>query len=283
MFQRVIYHTRMKPIRIRDDEGVIHHLDRAPRRSVALVPSLTESVVTLGGADRLVGVTEWCVHPEDVVKSIPKVRGTKNPYIMKILELQPDLVLANREENRERHVVELRRHVPVFVTYPRSVFDALKTIKDLGVILDAQERADDITETCEHLLHGIHQAADPYYHTACLIWRDPWMAVGPGTYIHDLLGHFGFVNVYREDDGRYPETSLEELSDRGPEVVLLPSEPYEFEEGDREEVQASLWDNSPGCRAVLVEGGYLTWWGTRTLAALGYLTNLRRQLTDPQL
>lgn len=267
-------------MRIRDDEGVTHHLGQAPRRIVSLVPSLTESVITLGGADRLVAVTEWCVHPEDVVKSIPKVRGTKNPYIKKILELKPDLVLANREENRERHVVELRRHVPVFVSYPRSVFDALKTVKDLGALLGAQERADEITETCETLIDGIHKTTDPYFHTACLIWRDPWMAVGPDTYIHDLLGHFGFVNVYRDDDGRYPETSLEELSERGPEIVLLPSEPYEFEENDREEVQAALCYKVPGCRAVLVDGGYLTWWGTRTLAALRYLTNLRGRLTE---
>jgi ABC-type Fe3+-hydroxamate transport system substrate-binding protein len=270
----------MGSIRIRDDEGTTHHLVQEPRRIVSLVPSLTESVVILGGADRLVGVTEWCVHPENVVKSIPKVRGTKNPYIAKILELKPDLVLANREENRERHVVELRRHVPVFVTYPRSVFDALKTVKDLGTLLGARERADEITETCDTLIDGVHQTADPYFHTACLIWRDPWMAVGPDTYVHDLLGHFGFVNVYREDDGRYPETSLEELADRGPEIVLLPNEPYEFGENHRDEVHAAVWGKAPGCRAVLLDGSYLTWWGTRTLGAVRYLSDLRAQLTD---
>lgn len=270
----------MKTITIRDADGVTHRLDESPRRIVSLVPSLTESVIALGGADRLVGVTEWCIHPEEVVKSIPKVRGTKNPYIKKILELQPDLVLANREENRRRHVVELRRHVPVFLTYPRSVFDALKTVRDLGVILDASERAGEILEMCEFLLDGIHRTTNPYYHTACLIWRDPWMAVGPDTYVHDLLGHFGFVNVYREEDGRYPETTLEDLAERGPEIVLLPSEPYEFAEGDREQVQTVVWSKVPGCRAVLVDGGYLTGWGTRTLAALRYLTELRGHLNQ---
>jgi len=272
----------MRSIRIRDDEGVTHHFRQAPQRIVSLVPSLTESVASLGGADRLVAVTEWCVHPQDVVKTIPKVRGTKNPYVKKILELKPDLVLANREENRERHVVELRRHVPVFVTYPRSVFDALKTVKDLGVLLEAPERAAEIAEACETLIDGIHESADPYFHTACLIWRDPWMAVGPDTYIHDLLGHFGFVNVYRDEDGRYPETSLQELSERGAEIVLLPSEPYEFQDNHREEVQAAVWQRVPGCRVVLVDGSYLTWWGTRTLAALRYLTSLRRRLTEPK-
>jgi ABC-type Fe3+-hydroxamate transport system substrate-binding protein len=271
----------MKSIVIRDDEGVTHRLDRAPRRIVSLVPSLTESVATLGGADRLVGVTDWCVHPADVVKSIPRIRGTKNPYVKGILELRPDLVLANREENRERHVAELRRHVPVFVTYPRSVFDALKTIRDLGVILEVRDRALDIVGMCEFLIQEAHKRVDPYFHTACLIWRDPWMAVGPDTYIHDLLGHFGWVNVYREDDGRYPETSLEALSDRCPEVVLLPSEPYAFGERDREEVQAAVWKKIPECRVVLVEGSYLTWWGARTLSALRYLGQLKADLVEP--
>jgi ABC-type Fe3+-hydroxamate transport system substrate-binding protein len=273
----------MKSIRIRDDDGVTHRFDAPPRRIVSLVPSLTESVVTLGGAERLVGVTEWCVHPEDVVKTIPKVRGTKNPYIKKILELEPDLVLANREENRERHVVELRGHVPVFVTYPRSVYDALKTISDLGAILGAAESALEIVEMCEFLIDGAHENNDPYFHTACLIWRDPWMAAGPDTYIHDLLGHFGLVNVYREEDGRYPETSLEELGERGPEIVLLPSEPYEFGPEHLDEVQGALWGEVPGCRAVLVDGSYLTWWGTRTLRALRYLSELRGRLTEQQL
>jgi ABC-type Fe3+-hydroxamate transport system substrate-binding protein len=273
----------MKTITIRDDDGVIHRLEAPPRRIVSLVPSLTESVVALGGAGRLVGVTQWCIHPEEVVKSIPKVRGTKNPDIKKILQLKPDLVLANREENRKRHVVELRHHVPVFLTYPRTVFDALKTVKDLGVILDAPGRAGEILEMCEFLLDGIHRSADPYYHCACLIWRDPWMAVGHDTYIHDLLGHFGFVNVYREDDGRYPETTLEDLGERAPEVVLLPSEPYAFGDGDREEVQTAVWQKTPGCRVVLADGGYLTWWGTRTLAALRYLAELRGRLGDQTL
>ena len=131
-FKREYNTADMGTIRVRDDVGTIHEFAAPPRRIVSLVPSLTESVIALGGADRLVGVTEWCIHPADVVKSIPKVRGTKNPYIQKILELEPDLVLANHEENRERHVVELRRYVPVFLTYPRTVFDALKTIKDLS-------------------------------------------------------------------------------------------------------------------------------------------------------
>jgi ABC-type Fe3+-hydroxamate transport system substrate-binding protein len=270
----------MGTVRVRDDEGTLHGFDAAPRRIVSLVPSITESVVALGGEERLVGITEWCVRPEDVVKSIPKVRGTKNPYIEKILELKPDLVLANREENRERHVIELRKHVPVFVTYPRTVFDALKTMKDLGFILDATDRAREFIATCEYLIDGVHKTADPYFHTACLIWRDPWMAVGSDTYVGDLLGHFGFVNVFGADDGRYPETTLADVANRRPEIVMLPSEPYEFGDSDREEVQRAVWKSVPGCRVVCLDGSYLTWWGARTLHALTYLSELRGDLCE---
>ncbi len=273
----------MGTIRVRDDVGTIHEFAAPPRRIVSLVPSLTESVIALGGADRLVGVTEWCIRPEDVVKSIPKVRGTKNPYIQKILELEPDLVLANHEENRERHVAELRRYVPVFLTYPRTVFDALKTLKDLGQILAVSEHAGELIETCEFLLDGARQKSDPYFHTACLIWRDPWMVVGHDTYTGDLLGQFGLINVFREDDGRYPETSLETLAEREPEVVLLPNEPFEFEEQHKDEVQSAIWKSAPGCRVVLLEGSFLTWWGARTLPALTYLSEIRRDLCDRNL
>lgn len=270
----------MGTIRVRDDGGTIHDFAAPPRRIVSLVPSLTESVIALGGADRLVGVTEWCVHPEDIVKSIPKVRGTKNPYIQKILELEPDLVLANQEENRQRHVSELRHYVPVFLTYPRTVFDALKTIKDLGTILDASESAGELIETCEFLIDGAHRHSDPYFHTACLIWHDPWMAVGRDTYVADLLGHFGFINVFDEDDVRYPEIDMETLAERDPEVVLLPDEPFEFDENHKEEVQSAMWKTSPDCRVVLLEGSYLTWWGARTLPALSYLAQLRSDLCE---
>lgn len=269
----------MKTTRLRDDGGTLHEFAEPPQRIVSLVPSLTESIVTLGGANRLVGVTEWCVRPEEVVESITKVRGTKNPDIARILELGPDLVLANREENRQRHVELLRQHVPVFLTYPRTVFDALKTIEDLGVILDAVDRSSEIVEASERLLDEIHRTADPKLNVACLIWRDPWMTVGPDTYIHDLLGHFGFVNVFRDGNSRYPETTLDEVAEREPEVVLLPTEPYEFGEADRIEVEHAVRQTVPGCRVVVIDGSYLTWWGTRTLPALRFLAELRGRLS----
>jgi ABC-type Fe3+-hydroxamate transport system substrate-binding protein len=270
----------MKTIRLRDDGGTLHEFDTPPRRIVSLVPSLTESIITLGCGDRLVGVTEWCVRPEEVVKSIPKVRGTKNPFIKRILELDPDLVLANREENRRRHIEELQQHVPVFLTYPRTVFDALKTIKDLGLLLDVVDSSVEIIEASEFLLGEIHRTADPYFHSACMIWHDPWMAVGPDTYIHDLIGHFGFVNVFKDDDRRYPETTLDELAELEPEIVLLPTEPYEFGEVEKKEIQLAMWRTVPDCRVVIFDGSYLTWWGTRTLLALRFLAELRAGLVE---
>ncbi len=107
--------------------------DSPGRRIVSLVPSLTEALFSLGLGERVVAVTEWCVHPSDAVAKLPKVGGTKNPNLSEILALRPDLVIANREENRRRDVERLQAAgIPVWVTYPRTVRDATALLRELA-------------------------------------------------------------------------------------------------------------------------------------------------------
>ncbi len=265
---------------IKDDLGREHVFATPPRRIVSLVPSLTETIVFLGAKEKLVGITDYCIRPEGTLAAITRIGGTKNPDIAKILSLPPDLVIANKEENEKRHIEALEREVPVFLTYPRSVQDTAKTVRDLGIILEAENTAERFTSAIAAFLHSIK--SDPPFsqplRTACMVWRNPWMAAGPDTYASNLLGVFGFENVVPDLENRYPKMTLDAVLERKPDVILLPDEPYDFGDEDKAFVADFLGKRNATSRVELIDGAYLTWFGSRTLEALVYLKGIRRRL-----
>src|SRR5262245_13251719 len=217
-------------------------MDRADaRRIVSLVPSLTEALFELGLGARVVGVTDWCVHPAAAVAELPKVGGTKNPSIARVLELRPDLVIANREENRERDVERLRAAgVAVWVTYPRTVADGVALVRELAELGAPRERADPLCGALEAALTRARGAV-PARRTRvlCAIWKRPWMAVGADTYAHDLLSLCGGENVFGDRaERRYPIVDEAQIAAARPEVILLPDEPYAFGARDVAELAA---------------------------------------------
>ena len=126
-------------MQIADDMGFRVELERPPSRIVSLVPSWTETLFALGFNSEVVGVTKFCVEPVAAVASIPKVGGTKNPDIAAIVKLEPELVIANAEENRREDVERLRAaDIPVFTTYPRTVPGAVESILRLGRVLSRE-------------------------------------------------------------------------------------------------------------------------------------------------
>jgi len=266
-------------IHVRDDLGDELRLDDVARRIVSLVPSVTETVIGLGAADCLVGITSYCVYPADIVKNISKVGGTKGFSFEAVEAARPDLILANKEENRKRQIEKLRERYPVFVTYPRTVEGAVKMILDLGVLTGTEERASELAASCDYFLESMEPAiAGPPLRTACMIWRDPWMAVGPDSYVSALLDRVGFVNVFAEVDGRYPETSLDAMIDRRPDVIILPSEPYEFGKADQEELDRFLGERGVSATTLRMDGSLLTWFGSRTIKGLRFLYDTKARL-----
>ncbi len=232
-----------------DDLGTAVPLPAAPRRVVSLVPSLTEALaVTV--PDRLVGATDWCTHPAGL--DVPRVRGTKNPDRTAIQALAPDLVVANQEENRRLDVDRLRAAgVPVWVTVIESVDQALASMRRLFADVLA-------VGTPEWLATATTEWARPPElpgtRVAVPVWRDPWMVVGARTFTGDVLARLGLVNVFAGSPDRYPHVAVEELRAAGPELVLLPDEPYPFTADDGPEA-------FPGTTPVLVSGRRLTWYG----------------------
>ena len=235
-----------------DDLGHPVHLTGRPGRVVSLVPSITESLAATV-PDRLVGATDWCTHPADL--DVGRVRGTKNPDLAAIDALEPDLVVANKEENRELDVRRLReRGIEVWVTVTETVDAAIGSLERLfAEVLDA--RPDWLAAAREEW----SRADEPRGSAAVAIWRDPWMVVGRDTFTGDVLRLLGLANVFGDHDDRYPSTSPAEIEERQPDVVLLPDEPYVFTASDGPEAFTA--------RTELVSGRLLTWYGPSLVGA----------------
>jgi ABC-type Fe3+-hydroxamate transport system substrate-binding protein len=239
---------------VADDLG---HADAWPteaRRVVSLVPSITEALAS-ARRDALVGATDWCTHPGDL--DVTRVRGTKNPDLAAIRKLEPDLVVANKEENRELDVRRLReRGVRVWVTDIETVPQAIASMENLldGIGWD---RPDWLAEArrlwCGPLPRVTRRVAVP-------IWRDPWMVVGSRTFTGDLLRRLGWENVFGQHADRYPHVDLAEIDGTGADAVLLPDEPYVFTAEDGPEAFA----RTP---TELVSGRLITWYGPSLVEA----------------
>ena len=220
-----------------------------PERVVCLVPSLTESLA-VSVPDLLVGATDWCTHPAGL--DVVRVRGTKNPDLSAVMDLKPDLVLANKEENRRKDVDALRAAgVPVWVTVIETVDQALESLR--RVFADAlRQPVPAWLHECARLWAEPAPSCGPT--VVIPIWRDPWMVVGSRTFTGDLVARLGLRNLYAEHAERYPRVALAELHRAAPELVLLPDEPYRFTADDGPE-------SFPEAPVALVEGRSLTWYG----------------------
>jgi ABC-type Fe3+-hydroxamate transport system substrate-binding protein len=246
---------------LHDDLGSEVPLEGDRLRVVSLVPSLTESLAPTG---RLVGATDWCTHPADL--DVVRVRGTKNPDLAAIRELEPDLVIANKEENRELDVRRLRESgVPVWVTGIESVTEALASLRRL--FAEALEVS--IPTWVEEAEGAWAQAAPARGRVAVPIWRDPWMVVGPRTFTGDLLRRAGLVNAFEEGEDRYPHVELEALDRADLDVVLLPDEPYVFTPADGPEAFSAVGTQ-------LISGRLLTWYGPSLVEARAVLDGILR-------
>jgi ABC-type Fe3+-hydroxamate transport system substrate-binding protein len=247
------------------------------RRIVSLVPSLTEALFALELGERVVGITDWCVHPADAVAGVPRVGGTKNPSLERVLELRPELVIANHEENTRRDVERMRKAgLEVWVTDPRSVLDAVSLLGELADLgAPAAARARVIDPIHEALARAAARRAARPVRVFCPIWKRPWMAVGRDTYANDLLQVCGGANVFGDrPERRYPIVEEAEIVAAAPEVILLPDEPYAF--GPRDSAELSEWD-LPAARLGAIhclDGTLVSWYGPRIARAIEALLPL---------
>ncbi|MFD7992967.1 helical backbone metal receptor [Streptomyces mexicanus] len=225
-------------------------------RVVSLVPSLTEAVAaTLPGV--LVGATDWCSRPADL--DVVRVGGTKNPKVDRIVALAPDLVVANEEENRAPDLDALRAAgIEVLVTEVRSLPQAFAELTRVLAACGAAGRP----RWLEEAEAAWSRLPEPARRTTAVVpvWRRPWMVLGRDTFAGDVLARLGVDHLYADHDERYPRIPLQELRAAGPDLVVLPDEPYRFTADDGPEA-------FPDLPCALVSGRHLTWYGPSLVRA----------------
>jgi ABC-type Fe3+-hydroxamate transport system substrate-binding protein len=258
-----------------DASGVAVPITGRPRRIVCLIPSTSELLCGLGLGDALVGVSVYCVEPRAIMRAKAKVGGEKNPDLDAIRALEPDLVIANIEENVREHVETLRGWgLRVWVTYPRTVDGAIAMIRDLGHVTATEEPAERMADALEADVRRVRDAtaARPRVRVFYPIWRGPYMTVNRDTYIHDVLALCGADNVFADAPERYPVVTLDEAAARAPDVIVLPDEPFRFRRA-----HLADWQPFPAVPAVrdgrmhLMDGKLFCWHGPRLAEALSVL------------
>ena len=290
-------------LRVQDDMKRVLTFGGAPRRVVSLVPSDTFSVAALGCASALVGRTDYCELPADVVAKLPSVGGTKNPKVDAICDLAPDLVIANQEENT-KHDLELlvQRGVKVLVAFPKRAADGLAHLARLARIfrVDGDPAIRVLLKQGYEVIREAEEARARLVplSTFCPIWMDPLMTINGDTFISSLLDLAGASNVFvdRERryplaadlgratplsgdrtagrDTRYPRVTMDEVVSRAPELVLLPDEPHPFSEDDADVFRALAIPAAARSAVVRTGGKDLCWYGAQTIEGLPRLRAL---------
>jgi len=242
-----------------------------PKRIISLVPSQTELLYDLGLNTETVGITKFCVHPPAWFNTKHRIGGTKNTDLKKVRQLQPDLIIANKEENVQEQVEMLALDFPVWVTDVYDLDSALGMMADLGRLTGKIMEATEMIKQVNLRFNEIRPASG--LNTAYLIWREPYMAAGGDTFIHDMLDRCGLKNIYGNQK-RYPQIQLKDLAKAGCRLLLLSSEPYPFKQKHIDELQNQL----PSTKILLADGELFSWYGSRMLQAPAYFMNLHQQI-----
>ncbi len=259
-----------------DQMGRSVWLDSIPKRIVSLVPSQTELLYDLGLEEEVVGITKFCIYPESWYRSKTRVGGTKSVHIGKVRELQPDLIIGNKEENSEADIEQLREIAPVWMSDIYTLEDALQMIESIGRICDQKERSLEFTTNIRVGFDELKKTATtmPTFgrSVAYFIWDEPAMLAGKQTFIDAMLSCCGLVNATNEL--RYPAVETAE----DPEYVFLSSEPYPFGEAHLEIFRKRY----PNAHVMLVDGEMFSWYGSRLLKAPAYFRKVLDQMTTEQ-
>jgi ABC-type Fe3+-hydroxamate transport system substrate-binding protein len=244
-------------------------LKELPQRIISLVPSQTELLFDLGLGDRVVGITKFCIHPTEWFESKTRIGGTKNVNIDRVKSLQPDLILANKEENTQEDIALLETIAPVWISDINTVDDALKMINSVGQMVGSELKSKKMVEEINNSFskHNASVSLSALY----LIWKDPNFCAGKETFINSMLEKAGFQNVCQVN--RYPELGTFDMND--PEVVILSSEPYPFKETDRVEFELQF----PKAKVIFVDGEFFSWYGSRMRLAAAYFDQLRKEIS----
>jgi ABC-type Fe3+-hydroxamate transport system substrate-binding protein len=263
-----------------DQLGTVHTFETTPKRIVSLVPSQTELLFDLGLEESIVGITKFCVHPFHFKSTKKIIGGTKKVHYEKIRLLQPDIIIANKEENTQEIVEELSKICPVWVTNIITIEDNQKTIADFGVLFNKRTEAQKWIDKINFALTDFKSFIKnkPVNKVAYFIWANPYMVAGGDTFINELLKLNKFENIYDNNpkyEGRYPEVVVQKMRIQGdPDLVLLSSEPFPF----NDEHAFELGRYTHHAKTIFVDGEMFSWYGSRLLKAFSYFKKIHESI-----
>jgi len=250
-------------------------LTKKPTRIISLVPSQTELLHFLELELETIGITKFCVHPSSWHREKIKIGGTKNIDVEKIISLEPDLIIANKEENVKEQIEKLAQDFNVWVTDVNNLIDSLKMINDIGILTKKEIRSNALIHLIKNAFTESQLESNGLKNVVYLIWKDPYMTIGGDTFINNMLLQSGFKNML-DDKLRYPEVNLDALRELKPEYIFLSSEPYPFSNKHKEELQTEL----PDSKIVLVNGEMFSWYGPRLLQSAYYFKELHLEILN---
>lgn len=251
------------------DRSVV--LNATPQRIISIVPSQTELLFDLGLDKEVIGITKFCIHPVEWFRGKTRVGGTKQLNLELIRDLQPDLIIANKEENTQQELEILMQEFPVWISDIQTLEDASEMIEQIGLITNQHVKSISINQQIRDefsKLKNFHSITAAYF-----IWNDPMMSVGKDTFINEIMKLCGFINVF-SDQARYPEITGSDLRKANPEFILLSNEPFPF----KEKHIAHFQNICPYAKVLLVDGEMFSWYGSRLIKAPSYFLKLRRNL-----
>ncbi len=254
---------------IRDQLQRTITLDSIPKRIVSCVPSITELLFEFVPANSIVGRTKFCIHPKDQIVDIPKIGGTKTLNLDMIKNLNPDLIIANKEENVKLQIETLASSIPTYVSDVPDLKSTCKLIEDMGKMFSKDKLAESMVLEIARELDMPPNAPD--LSALYLIWKEPYMSIGSDTYIHDVLINSGFTNAINHKK-RYPVVTIDEINKLKPSLILLSSEPFPFAQKHIDELYKNL---EYPCNIILVDGELFSWYGVKSINGLKYARKLR--------
>lgn len=250
-----------------------------PKRIISVVPSQTELLYDLGLQNEVIGITKFCIHPQVWFRTKIRVGGTKHLDLDKIRSLQPDLIIANREENVQEQINELAKDFPVWVSDINDLDNALSMVTSIGTITGKEANAREIRNKIEEEFKILNAAIKNKKQAVYLIWKDPLMAAGGDTFINEMMECAGLTNLFKNKT-RYPVITPKDIKNFAGEnneancLILLSSEPYPFRLKHIEELQKQM----PGYSFLLVDGEMFSWYGSRLAKAPAYFLELQKQI-----
>lgn len=256
-----------------DQIGHQLNLKSVPKRIISLVPSQTELLYDLGLDEEVLGITKFCIHPRDWFHSKNRVGGTKTANFEKIAALNPDLIIANKEENTEAEIKALQKEYPVYTSNISNLKESLEMIQQVGVITGKETKAQKLIDKIKLEFEALKPYAHNKNNVLYLIWKSPYMSINQHTFINDMLNLAGFQNVI-DVDNTYPEVSENQIENLTPDFIFLSSEPYPFAEKHLKELQ----EQYPKSKVVLVDGEYFSWYGSRLQNAPTYFKGLINEI-----